>query len=108
MGSAVVTDRAVLLHLLEAAENADYRFLVLDVRFDQGMHTDSDSALWAVMARCRDLPTARTQRVKMPPTARYCISPRFGLRSYTFHRLYTLAIPAGGGRVDAYDNVPQH
>lgn len=51
MGSAVVTDRAVLLHLLEAAENADYRFLVLDVRFDQGMHTDSDSALWAVMAR---------------------------------------------------------
>ncbi len=51
MGSAVITDRAVLRHLLEVAENADYRFLVLDVRFDDGMYTDSDSALWAVMAR---------------------------------------------------------
>ncbi|MDE6175983.1 MAG: hypothetical protein K2F71_00405 [Paramuribaculum sp.] len=51
MGSVVITDRNVLLHLLEAAENADYRFLALDVRFDQGMHTDADSALWAVMAR---------------------------------------------------------
>lgn len=51
MGSVVITDRNVLLHLLEVAERADYRFLALDVRFDQGMHTDADSALWAVMAR---------------------------------------------------------
>lgn len=51
IGHAAITDRARLLHLLEVASRADYRFLALDVRFERGMHTPADSALWAVMAR---------------------------------------------------------
>lgn len=51
MGNTVITDRQRLLHLLEVARTARYRFLVLDVRFDPGTDTPCDSALWAVMAR---------------------------------------------------------
>lgn len=51
VGKTVITDRTVLLKLLEAASRADYRFLALDVRFDKGMTTDCDSALWRLMGR---------------------------------------------------------
>lgn len=51
IGSTVITDRVRLQHLLEVAANADYRFLVLDVRFEPGMATSADSTLWATMAR---------------------------------------------------------
>ncbi|MDE6859551.1 MAG: hypothetical protein K2J65_03970 [Duncaniella sp.] len=50
IGSVAITDRERLLHLLEVAANADYRFFVLDVRFETGMNTSVDSALWAAMA----------------------------------------------------------
>ncbi len=50
IGSAVITDRSVLLHLLHVARHADYRFMVLDVRFEQGFTTEVDSALWAAMS----------------------------------------------------------
>lgn len=49
MGYTVITDRQRLLHLLEVARKADYRFLVFDVRFEPGTDTPCDSALWAVM-----------------------------------------------------------
>lgn len=51
IGSTVITDRVRLLHLLEVAAKADYRFFVLDVRFEPGMATPADSALWVAMAR---------------------------------------------------------
>lgn len=54
VGSTVITDRKILLRLLNVLEEADYKFLALDVRFEKGFATDSDSALWAVMSRLRD------------------------------------------------------
>lgn len=51
VGKTVITDRSVLLKLLEAASHTDYRFLVLDVRFDNGFSTECDSALWSLMGK---------------------------------------------------------
>lgn len=51
IGKSVITDRETLVKILNIAEKAQYKFLVMDVRFDKGMNTASDSALWAVMRR---------------------------------------------------------
>lgn len=50
IGKSVITDRAVLAHLLGIARQADYKFLVLDVRFEEGMETPDDSILWSRMS----------------------------------------------------------
>ena len=51
LGTASVTNRATLLRFLQVAEEAGYRYMVLDVRFEPGMYTPADSALWTLMGR---------------------------------------------------------
>ncbi len=51
IGKTVITDRAVLTRLLSIAKDADYKYLVLDVRFEKGHETPSDSLLWNVLSQ---------------------------------------------------------
>lgn len=51
IGKTVITDRALLTRLLKIAKDADYKYLVLDVRFEKGHVTTSDSALWDIMSQ---------------------------------------------------------
>lgn len=51
VGHNVVTDREKLLRLLTIARQADnYRYLMLDVFFEEGLHTPVDSALFHLIA----------------------------------------------------------
>lgn len=50
VGNTTITDRGKLLELLRIARKANYKFFVLDVRFETGMTTPSDSALWSEMS----------------------------------------------------------
>lgn len=47
IGSTVITDRRVLLKLLEIARQADYRYLFLDIRFEKDTSTPADSLLFS-------------------------------------------------------------
>lgn len=47
IGNTVITNREVLLRLLDIAEQSDYRYLFLDVRFERGFETSRDSLLFA-------------------------------------------------------------
>lgn len=52
IGNIDITDRAKLLKLLQVAERYDtYRYILLDVRFEQGHETECDSALFAQIRR---------------------------------------------------------
>lgn len=55
IGHSVVTDRKVLLDFLTIAERADYKYIFLDIRFEKGYDTASDSALFAKIAGMRDI-----------------------------------------------------
>ena len=52
-GDIVITDRAKLLEFFQIARNADYKYCFLDVRFEKGVRTDSDSLLFQTIL---DLP----------------------------------------------------
>lgn len=54
-GRMVVTDRKVLLDFLNIVEHADYKYIFLDIRFEKGFNTVSDSALFAKIAGMRDI-----------------------------------------------------
>lgn len=47
IGLEAVTDRRILLRLLEIAEKADYAYLFIDLRFEKGIETEHDSILFA-------------------------------------------------------------
>lgn len=55
IGSAVVTNRKILLKLLEIAERSNYRFLFLDVRFEKGKESILDSMLFSKIKSMRDI-----------------------------------------------------
>ncbi|MDE5827889.1 MAG: CHASE2 domain-containing protein [Duncaniella sp.] len=46
IGNTAITDRSVLMKFLDIAERADYRYIFLDVRFEEGVKTDIDSLLF--------------------------------------------------------------
>lgn len=46
IGNTVITDRSILLKFLDIAEQADYRYIFLDVRFEKGVRTNVDSLLF--------------------------------------------------------------
>ena len=54
-GRMVITDRKMLLDFLNIAERADYKYIFLDIRFEKGFNTDSDSVLFAKIASMRDI-----------------------------------------------------
>lgn len=47
VGYAPITDRKALLSLLEIAEKAAPRYIIMDIRFEDGYETEIDSALFA-------------------------------------------------------------
>jgi hypothetical protein len=50
-GNADITDRSKLLHLLQHIKRADnYQYVILDVFFEDGYHTEYDSALFHTIA----------------------------------------------------------
>lgn len=50
-GCAAITNRAILNRFLNELSATDYRYIIMDVRFDRGLTTESDSALFANMSR---------------------------------------------------------
>ncbi|MGM9852428.1 MAG: hypothetical protein ACI30N_00450 [Muribaculaceae bacterium] len=46
-GQAVITDRAALTRFLEIVDSSRYRYIFIDIRFEQGFETPHDSALFA-------------------------------------------------------------
>lgn len=55
IGHVAITDRKILLDFLTIAERADYKYIFLDIRFEKGYDTTSDSALFAKIAGMRDI-----------------------------------------------------
>jgi hypothetical protein len=50
-GNADITDRSKLLRLLQQIKKADnYKYVILDIFFEDGYHTESDSALFHTIA----------------------------------------------------------
>lgn len=50
-GNADITDRGKLLRLLQQIKRADnYKYVILDISFEDGYHTESDSALFHTIA----------------------------------------------------------
>lgn len=58
VGSEVISDRGTLLRFLELAERSAYQYIFLDVRFEKGLDTPYDSALFAQIGRMRHLTVA--------------------------------------------------
>lgn len=50
-GHVAVTDREKLIEFLKIAEKANYRYIFLDIRFEDWLKTPHDSALYAAIAR---------------------------------------------------------
>lgn len=50
VGKMPVTDRASLLRFLQIAKETDYRYVMLDVFFEEGITTPVDSALFSLIA----------------------------------------------------------
>lgn len=46
IGTTTVTNRQILLRMLKIIEKADYKYIILDIRFDTQTTTDSDTLLW--------------------------------------------------------------
>lgn len=53
IGHTAITDRTALLRFLQATEHADYSFMFMDIRFEPGMDTPADSALFGQMLRMK-------------------------------------------------------
>lgn len=53
IGNTAITDRSVLMKFLDIAERADYRYIFLDVRFEEGETTAVDSSLFQ---KLKDMP----------------------------------------------------
>lgn len=47
LGSVAITNRSTLLRFLDLASNSAYRYIFLDIRFEDGLETENDSALFA-------------------------------------------------------------
>lgn len=54
-GRAEITDRKVLLDFLTIAEQAHYKYIFLDIRFEKGYNTEWDAALFSKIASMRDI-----------------------------------------------------
>lgn len=49
IGYTPIVDRAKLLRFLQIASKSDYRYIFLDIRFEKGLDTENDSALFALI-----------------------------------------------------------
>ena len=55
-GSIDITNRETLLNFLKKAEKANsYKYIFLDIRFEKGIETPTDSALFAQIGKMRDI-----------------------------------------------------
>lgn len=54
-GRMAITDRKVLLDFFDIADQADYKYIFLDIRFEKGFETVFDSALFAKIASMRNI-----------------------------------------------------
>ncbi len=50
IGHTAITDREKLLEFLQIASKADYRYIFLDIRFEEGLTTPCDSLLFATIS----------------------------------------------------------
>jgi len=55
IGRTVVTDRNALLRFLEIARNSRYRYIFIDIRFEKGLTSDVDSALFSTISSMRNV-----------------------------------------------------
>lgn len=55
IGCIDITNRKILLRLLEIAEKADYKYIFLDVRFDKRYMSNEDSLLFSKIISMRDI-----------------------------------------------------
>lgn len=50
VGHIPITDREALLKFLNIAEGSGYKYIIMDIRFEEGLHTPADSALFSKIA----------------------------------------------------------
>ena len=50
-GRTPVTDRSTLLRFLRTIADANYRYIYVDIRFEEGLNTPADTALFGLMAK---------------------------------------------------------
>ena len=84
LGHLAVTDRNKLLHLLNVADGAGYRYFFMDVRFPSGLVTDSDSALFAKMAEMPDFVLSHHDATSRYSIADDSLLPHAALADYKF------------------------
>ena len=61
IGNIDITDRSKLLSLLERLRDADYKYIMLDVVFDDRCHTEVDSALFNLIASMDNIVIAKSK-----------------------------------------------
>lgn len=54
-GHIDITNRETLLRFLRHVERTDYKYIFLDIRFEKGIETSYDSALFAQISKMRDI-----------------------------------------------------
>ena len=84
LGHLAVTDRNKLLHLLDVADGAGYRYFFMDVRFPSGLVTDADSALFAKISRMPDFVLSHHGASSRYTIADESLLPQAALADYKF------------------------
>ena len=70
VGNAAITDRTKLTRLLELIQSSTaYRYVLLDVFFEDGYHTETDSALFASIDKMERIVIARHTDRQLDPDA---------------------------------------
>ena len=102
-GQMVITDRGKLLQFLTIAEKASYKYIFLDIRFEKGQDTESDSALFAKIATMKNVLYANHSDIyknsygkEFPPVK--IINPNTKLPKYAYNDYYTTAFNSNFSR----------
>lgn len=64
-GNIDITDRQRLVDLLTEMKSADYKYVILDVLFDEKWHTPADSTLYALISSMDNIVVAKTATAKI-------------------------------------------
>ena len=82
LGYTPVADRRALLHLLEIAETAKPKYIILDIRFEKGLDSETDSALFAKMHSMPRLVFAHHREINGYELADSSLLTKAGLADY--------------------------
>lgn len=82
IGNDVITDRETLLRFLDLATKSDYRYIFMDVRFEEGFATSVDSALFGQIEQMPNVIVATHREVNGYAIADSALLPKAANADY--------------------------